>query len=205
MKITELNINEIYRVFDLLNEKLFAKKLEVPVILIQSRRKNILGTCSVNRIWTNKNSKKAKKNYEITLSAENLDRPVGEIVETLLHEMVHLYCSLNDIKDTSNNHVYHNKRYKLEAENHGLTVEYAQTIGWSNTSLKEETRKLIATFKINEKLFEYYRNVPQLSKVVKEKKKRNKYKCPCDITITSTKELNIICGDCKHPFVKVDK
>lgn len=202
MKTKDLNINELYRVFDLLNEKLFNNKLENSVLLIQSRRKNILGTCSVNRIWANKNSKKAKSHYEITISAENLDRPIDEIVATLLHEMVHLHCSLNDINDTSNNHVYHNKRYKEEAEKHGLNITYAQTIGWSRTTLKDETKKLIATFKINEKLFEYYRNVPQLSKVAKEKQKRNKYKCPCNVTISSTKELNIICGICKDPFVK---
>lgn len=202
MKTKELNINELYRVFDLLNEKLFNKKLEIPVMLIQSRRKNILGTCSVNRIWANKNSKKAKKNYEITLSAENLDRPIEEIVATLLHEMIHLHCSLNNIKDTSNNHVYHNKKFKEEAEKYGLIISYAQTIGWSVTILKDETKKLIATFKINEKLFEYYRDVHQLLRVAKEKNKRNKYKCPCDITITSSKELNIICGICKDPFIK---
>ena len=202
MKTKELNINELYRVFDLLNEKLFNNQLEIPVLLIQSKRRNILGTCSVNRIWTNKNSEKAKKNYEITISAENLDRTIEEIVATLLHEMIHLHCSLNDIKDTSNNHVYHNKKFKKEAEDHGLIITYAQTIGWSVTTLKDETKKLIATFKINEKLFEYYRNVPQLTKVAKEKKKRNKYKCPCYICITSVKELNIICGDCKQPFVK---
>lgn len=202
MKNKELNINELYRVFNLLNEKLFNKKLETPVILVQSSRRNTLGTCSVNRIWANKKSKKAKKNYEITISAENLDRPINEIVATLLHEMIHLYCSLNNIKDTSNNHVYHNKRFKTEAESHGLLISYAQTIGWSVTTLKEETKELIKTFKINEKLFEYYRNVPQLSRVAKAKTKRNKYKCPCNITITSSKELNIICGICKDPFVK---
>ena len=116
--------------------------------------------------------------------------------------MVHLYCSLNDIKDTSNNHVYHNKRFKVEAESHGLIITYAQTIGWSVTTLKEEIKKLITTFKINEELFEYYRNTPQTSRMAKEKKKRNKYKCPCNICITSVKELNIICGICKDPFIK---
>ena len=59
IKTKELNINELYRVFDLLNEKLFNKKLEIPVMLIQSRRKNILGTCSVNRIWASKKLKKS--------------------------------------------------------------------------------------------------------------------------------------------------
>lgn len=196
----ELNINELYRIFDLLNKNIFNNKLEKSVILIESTRKNTLGHCTVNRLWANKNIKKGKCYYEISISAEHLNRPVEEIVATLLHEMIHLHCSLNDIKDTSNNHVYHNKRFKIEAKNHGLIIECAPTIGWSVTTLQESTKKLIDTFKINEKLFEYYRATP--ARPVMASIIRNKYECPCGIGINSTKELNIICGYCKKPFIK---
>lgn len=203
MKIIENNVGELYRIFDLLNSNLFNKKLEDPVILIQSKRKTILGTCSVNRIWANKVSEDKPNYYEITMSAENLDRTVEQLVATLLHEMVHLHCSLNDIKDTSNNHVYHNKRFKKEAEAHGLIIEHAKTIGWSVTSLKDETRKLIKTFNINETLFEYYRNTPERVKSTTPSK-RIKYVCPCDVSINTTKKLNIICGLCKKPFEEIE-
>lgn len=194
----ELNINELYRVFDLLNKGLFDNKLEKSIILIESTRKNIMGHCTVNRLWANKNIKKGKGYYEISISAEHLNRPIEGIVATLLHEMIHLHCSLNDIKDTSNNHVYHNKRFKIEAENHGLIIEFAPTIGWSVTTLQDSAKVLIKTFKINEKLFEHYRNTPRLPKLTTPI--RNKYKCPCGVTISSIKELNIICGYCKKPF-----
>lgn len=72
------------------------------------------------------------------------------------------------------------------------------TIGWSVTILHESTKKLIATFKINEKLFEHYRNTPRLPRLAAPI--RNKYECPCGVTISSIKELNIICGYCKKPF-----
>ena len=52
---------------------------------------------------------------EINLGAESLKRSVPEIVATLLHEMVHYYCHVNGIQDTSN--TYHNKRFKEECEN----------------------------------------------------------------------------------------
>ena len=81
MKIIENNVSELYRIFDLLNKDLFNNALEVPVILIQSKRKRILGTCTVNRIWVNKVDEDDKKYYEISLSAENLNRPVAEIVD----------------------------------------------------------------------------------------------------------------------------
>lgn len=199
MKIIENNVGELYRIFDLLNKTLFNNALEVPVILIQSKRKRILGTCTVNRIWVNKIDEDDKKYYEISLSAENLNRPVDEIVETLLHEMVHLHCSLNDINDTSNNHVYHNKRYKAEAEAHGLDVECATTIGWSVTTLNATTLELIKTFKINEGLFNYYRNTPQKSAPT-SKSIRYKYTCTCGVSFTISKELFIRCELCHDEF-----
>jgi hypothetical protein len=196
-------IKELYRLFQLLNKNFFKDKLELPMILIQSKRKNILGTCSVDRIWINKANKKGKlAKYEITISAENLDRSDEEILTTLLHEMVHLYCSLNNIKDTSNNHVYHNKKFKEEAEKKGLNIEYAKTIGWSITTLKQDTKNLIKTFKINSKVFDYYRKSFETAKKTK-KIRRNKYKCNgCDITLNSLKDLNLICGNCNLPFKK---
>ena len=71
--------------------------------------------------------------------------------------MVHLYNGLNKVEDTSNNYVYHNKKFKTEAEKRGLIIEHAKTIGWSVTTLKPETKELIKSFNINEQVFEYYR------------------------------------------------
>lgn len=197
-------IGELYRVFGLLNKSFFKGELEEPIILVQSKRKNILGTCSVNRIWEHR-GKDNKSKFEITISAEHINRTIEEIVATLLHEMVHLHNSLKDIKDTSNNFVYHNKKFKHEAELRGLIITHAKTIGWSVTTLKEETKQLIKTFNIDEGAFEYYRkSFP--GGALKKPAKRNKYECPdCKTTISSTKKLNLICGDCKAPFEMVDE
>lgn len=154
-------INELHRIFDLINEKSFANKLEKPLIVVQSNKRRTLGTFSVNRLWEHKKANQDKGKFEITLSAEHLNRPIEEICGTLIHEMVHLHCELSDIKDTSNNHVYHNKNFKKEAESHGLIIEKAPTIGWSVTTLQGPTKELLKTFKIDESLFEYYRNSPK--------------------------------------------
>lgn len=191
-------LKELYRVFHSLEDSVFHVKLEEPVILIQSSNKKFLGTCSVNKDWSNKTDEKKEK-YEITVSAESLKRSTEEIVETLLHEMVHLYCSLNDIKDTSNNFVYHNKRYKQEAESKGLEVTHQKTIGWAVTKLKPETITLIKTFNINERVFDYYKK-PYFGGAGK-KVVYHKYECPqCKVKLSSYKLLNLICGDCKKPF-----
>ena len=197
-------LKELYRIYHELEKSLFDTPLEEPIILIQSNKKKVLGTCSVNKIWENKRDVENQK-YEITVVAENLNRPIDEIVETVLHEMVHLYCSLNNIKDTSNNYVYHNKRYKEQAEKHGLEVKRGTTVGWAITKLTPETKELIKKFNIDETAFDYYRKVRPFSGSGK-KIVYKKYICSgiCETKLSVYKSVNLICGDCKKPFVERD-
>ena len=82
--------------------------------------------------------------HEINISAEYFNRPVENIIATLLHECCHLYTMENNIKDTSNNYRYHNKKFKEIAEKRDLKISYHESIGWSVT---EATEKLIETIK----------------------------------------------------------
>lgn len=166
-QITDL-LTELYRVFNLFNARYFEAKLELPVLIVQSARKrNTLGTCSVNKIWLRKATEDVPEKYEISISAEHLNRPIEDICATLLHEMIHLHNGLNDIKDTSNNYVYHNKKFKEQAEKRGLVIEHAKTIGWSVTTLQPTTRDFIKSMNINEKVFEYYRKGAMLVPKIK--------------------------------------
>jgi len=193
---------ELNRLFDLLNKEFFESKLIQPIIIVQRKvKKNTLGTCSNNPVWLNKKNEENDNKYEITLSGEYLNRTNEEIVATLLHEMIHLYCSQNKIKDTSNNCVYHNKKFKEEAEKRGLIISKDKTIGWSLTKLKPETIELIKKFKIDDSAFEYYRK--SLLDLPKTTTTIYKYICPkCNLKISHYKEVNLICGDCKVPFQK---
>ena len=197
-------IIELNKIFNFLNEKYFEKKLIQPVILIQGKiKKSTMGTCSCNPIWQKSNDEENKK-YEITLSGKYLKRSIEEIVSTLLHEMVHLYCSLNEIKDTSNAYVYHNKKFKEEAEKRGLKIERAKTIGWSVTTLTDSTKQYVASLNINKEAFDYWRNAIEI-KSDKPKVIIHKYECPCGVKLSSTKELNVICGECNKKFEKEEK
>ena len=160
-------LTELYRICDLFSEKFFENKIECPIIVIKPASKgNVLGSCSVNKVWRHRDEASAEARYEISISAEHLNRPIEDICATLLHEMVHLHNAILDIKDTSANHVYHNRKFKTEAEKRGLLIEHAKTIGYSVTTLQEDTRELIKSFHIDEKLFDFHRKgVPVAPKI----------------------------------------
>jgi len=204
----KIAIDELHKAFYNFNRELFNSKLPEPAILIQNKgnRKNVLGWCSTKEIWINKKTK--DKKYEINLVAEYLDRPLNEVMGTLLHEMVHLYNLVNNIKDTSRAGTYHNKRFKESAETFGLIIEYHEKIGWSLTTLQDSTKDLISSFDLNEEAFSIARIDFDLLRTDEEgeggnKKKTSsrKYICPgCGAIVRATKEINIICGDCRLDF-----
>jgi len=188
-------INELNRLFGAFNEKYFENKLEVPVITIQTAgRKPTRGWCTCAKVWVEGEA----KFYEINVTPEYLNRTPEEICATLIHEMVHLYNLMLDIKDTSNNMIYHNKRFKVEAEKRGLIIAKDDTVGWSLTSLQETTKMFISTLGIDEALFKLSRE-KQVKARVENKNKLYNYECPCgkEKRIKSKlTELNVKCEDC---------
>jgi hypothetical protein len=76
---------------------------------------------------------------EILISGEGLRRPPRDVLGTLLHEAAHALAAARGIKDTSRQHRYHNRHYKMLAEELGLTVDHHATIGWSLTSVPDHT------------------------------------------------------------------
>lgn len=81
---------------------------------------------------------------EIFLAGESLERGAVGTLGTILHELVHAYCNANDIKDTSNNHRYHNAKFRDIAEEFGLSIDKADTIGWSVTTVPQSTQETYA-------------------------------------------------------------
>ena len=63
---------------------------------------------------------------------------------TLLHEATHALAHARGIKDTSRGGRYHNRRFKELAEELGITVEQSASIGWSDTTVPEDTQATYA-------------------------------------------------------------
>ena len=117
------------KVFDMLNTEFFENALSRPTITIQSTPR-AYGHFSLREdTWLSK----LGAAHELNLGAGTLARPIENVAATLLHEMVHLYCYENGIKDTSRGFTYHNKRFKAAAESHGLIVDHHDKYGWSIT------------------------------------------------------------------------
>ena len=76
---------------------------------------------------------------EIFVGGEGLERDARGVLATLLHEAAHALADVRGVKDTSRQGRYHNRRFKLLAEELGLIVTQVPVIGWSATSLADAT------------------------------------------------------------------
>lgn len=135
-------VEVLEKAFDHFNKLYAEEKLNTPMIVILSRgRKACYGWH-----WANKWSDGENSITEIMIAAETLNRSWADNLETLLHEMAHLWNSQNDIKDC-NAQQYHNKNFKKTAEDlFHLTVERMHQKGYALTSLSDRSRADVEAF-----------------------------------------------------------
>ncbi len=143
--------NELYRAFDMFNEIFAENKLPNVVITIQeSGRRNAYGWFG-NGFWSDRLAGEAVP--EINLSAEYLSRGPKGLLETLLHEMAHLWnATVENVRDCSGGQ-YHNKHFRRAAERFGLSVERDGKRGWAYTNLTDVSVQAIEEFKPDESIF----------------------------------------------------
>ena len=201
MNVIGAALDELYRIFTILNLHKFNGELPEPVITIQKTKGRALGHFTLNKIWRDKNNVESDETsyYEINIDPRWFNtRTPADVAETLLHEMCHYYNKMNDIKDCSGN--VHNKKFKKSAENVGLVVEKGKSVGWGYTSMSDELRTFMEEIvKPNDKAFEYFRSVPmKLSGGGGERKKSVfKYICPdCGQEAKGKRDVVIKCGLC---------
>jgi len=194
-------VNYLAKLYDYCNEKLFGGELTRPVITVQRDERNKMnGWWSVNKTWFENAEDEGE--HELNITAQQLNRPIGQIAATLIHEMSHQYASVNNMQDCSRGNTYHNKLFKKIAETHGLSVECVPTIGWSKTDLTKDTETLIAAFVKDNPESIIYRAPVFKGQTVKTSSTR-KYVCPkCQQSVRATKAVNIICADCDCAMVE---
>lgn len=197
MKMSDV-VTKLEGLFDILNRVYFENALPKPVITVQSTPK-AYGHCSTKKIWSNDTAGQ----YEINIGAEYLNRPSANTAATMCHEMVHLYCLVNDIADTCQKGRYHNKTFKAEAEARDLEIGYDRTIGYSLTEPTEAFKK---TLEDNGFVLEVpFARVAPKPKAKAEREKAHKYVCPiCGQEVKTTADLSLICGVCEVRMERAD-
>lgn len=201
---------QLEKLFNKLNADFFNGELETPVITIQSTPR-AYGHYSLSPLWLVKDGAK----HEINLGAGTLDRPVEEVVATLLHEMCHMYNdTILNIQDCSgSSHMYHNKAFKRVAEAHGLICAHTR-YGWSHTEPADTLIEWILDNDIQE--IKLNRNEPHGIRIAGGNAAANggatitgttkghyrRYVCPvCGIIARTTKDAKLICGECLAPML----
>lgn len=188
------------KVFKGVNERYFNNTLEMPVITVQTSI-GAYGHITVNKVWNTDGVAR----YELNIGAETLNRPIENVVATMIHECVHLYCLMNNIKDTSNNGVYHNKRFKEIAETIGhLQIDRHEKYGYTITSPTEDTINFCIDYSFED--IKINRETPFTFGIARPKKPTStrKYICPCcGNSFRATKTINVLCMDCNTQFIEI--
>lgn len=199
---------ELEKMFRLLNDNFFDNELPTPIITVIPTPRAYAHYVPYD-IW----SAGETGRREINIASGTLDRPLEDICASMLHEMVHFYNDvIANVQDTSNNGVYHNKRFKEEAEKRGLIVTRSEKYGWSHTEpgedvldfvlLHDELRE-IEMCRANPALVSvgvgvHAGNSDGVKPVITTGRSHNKkYICPsCGNSVRATKSVNIMCLDC---------
>jgi hypothetical protein len=143
--------------------------------------------------------------HEVLIGGEGLQRGPLEVLGTLLHEAAHGLAQARTIQDTSRAGRYHNRRYATLARELGLEVASVKPIGWSATTVPDQTAAAYAgqLEELQAALVLWRR---QEHRIGSGTRSRNLLAaaCPCGRRIRVAKatlaEAPILCAACAQPF-----
>lgn len=206
--------------YDLLNKEFFDGVLAKPVISIDSSIETYATFCLRPDAWT---SPEHGDQYALNVSSEYLHHGLQELCCSLLHEMVHQYNwtyidpanGKDVVKDCSRGNMYHNRRFKAEAEKRGLIIDRDAVYGWTITTAGPRLLDWLQTVNLAD--IQLHRTVPTLIAVAgnggkadggnkssgksgKAKQSRyTKYQCPCCklvVRCSLNTEVKLRCEEC---------
>jgi hypothetical protein len=147
--------------------------------------------------------------HEVLVGGEGLQRGALEVLGTLLHEAAHGLAQARGVQDTSRGGRYHNRRYATLAGELGLEVASVKPIGWSATTVAEQTASVYAG-QLEELAAALVLWRRQEHRIGGGSRSRNLLAavCGCGRRIRVAKatiaEAPIVCGLCEEPFAPAD-
>lgn len=184
--------------FKAFDERFFELKMSKTAVITLSQRRvrSASGWCSDEEIWEDGRKETC---YEINICPEDLGKPIEDTCAILLHQMIHLWNALNEVKDGSRASQYHNSMYKKSAERFGLKAEKSEFNGFSETTLTPETLEFVRTLKLSG--FDLFRHENPKAEKAPKNASTYKYVCvKCENLLRATKRLNVRCEDCNELF-----
>jgi hypothetical protein len=147
---------------------------------------------------------------ELFVSGEGLRRGSAEVLTTLLHEAAHGLAFARGISDTSREGKYHNKRFKVLAEELGLVIEHDPRIGFSPSTLPPSTAESYAAEldTLGEAITAWRHAEVHVPKPKRTDHNNVVAQCECPRRIRVARrvlaEAPIVCGACDREFVTED-
>lgn len=210
-------VGQLEKIYNALNVDFFSGELPTPIITVQSKP-GTYGHCTVGKVWKRKDG----ETYELNIAAEVLNYPIEKTLDTMLHEMVHLYCREHGIKEVSRGGKYHNRRFKEEAEKRGLEcyrcgqygwntkpsdrlVEYALEKDWSEIQIgRNQGVQAIHTGGTGTGHIGAGTNENGTQNGGKRPSSTRKLVCPCcGNSVRATKAVRLMCMDCNKQMSEV--
>lgn len=203
---------QLEKAFRLLNEHFFDNQLEAPIITV-SPTANAYGHYTPYDAWTSN----GEGRREINIASATLDRPLEEVIATLLHELCHLYNDTILRVCDSKDGYYHNDHFFKTAITHGLNCERVPRYGYARTTPSDELLQFLLDHDEIREIELCRAKEPDTITVtvtggdkdstvsVKGKKTSNsrRWVCPgCGAIVRSTRPVNLICGDCLEHFIE---
>ena len=198
-------ISGIVRVLEDIWRAIRARHIELPAVVIivasgTERKQPVWGHHAPGR-WQAGNEQRA----EIMISGEGLRRQPRDVLGTLLHEAAHALAAARGIKDTSRQHRYHNTKYKMLAEELGITVTFDPTIGWSITTVPDATAGTYADqLTALQAAMTLWRTDEELAPTARRNSNLIAAICSCGRSIRAASstlaEAPIVCTACGEPF-----
>ena len=210
---TSRSAGYLEKIFRSLNSRYFDNMIEEPIITIQSTPR-AYGHVTTAKAWRKANG---DTRHELNIGAGTLDRPIENVVATVLHEMVHLWHLQNGVQDCSRGGTYHNKKFRDAATERALSIGYDPRIGWSVT----EPGDGLIEFIIEQGWSDIHMGRQEsgswrptggatgtgttIGTPPTRTSSSRKLVCPCcKNSVRATKAgINIICGDCMEKMIEI--
>lgn len=206
-------VNQLEKMFRVLNEDFFNGELETPVITVTPTKRAYAHYTPWDAWQTKENAKR-----EINIASGTLDRPLENITASLLHEMCHMYNdTVLNVQDVSRGGTFHNKHFASCCREHGLICTRTEKYGFSRT---EPSDRLLEWVLLHDEFREvemcrtdssyasigvgaHSGSIDTIHTSTPKNSGSRRYVCPCCGTIVrATKAVNIICGDCMKQMIE---